>query len=68
MYIWLNLKLPQEGAGNSSWKYVNESRRTCCVADIVRKASNKTTKTLAHFLAETSLAKQDLLESSASPS
>ena len=36
-YIWLNFQPAKEGAGNSSWKYVNESRRTCRVADCVYK-------------------------------
>ena len=33
VYFWLNFKL--EGAGNSCWKYVNQSRCTCCVADSI---------------------------------
>ena len=32
----------KEGAENSSWKYVNESRRTCRVADCIWEELNIT--------------------------
>jgi len=40
--LWLNFKLATEGAGNSSWKYVNESRPTCRVADCIWRELNIT--------------------------
>ena len=76
MITYTNFKLAKEGVGNSSGKYVSESRHTLCVDDCIWKELNITNmipnrqqnnlKAFAHLPVKTRLPKQDHSKSSVS--